>query len=67
MARADRVRGVPTGVVGIADLLDLLAAWGPCPAPCPPTCVADVAAAGGPGADCTVGILDFLLLLANWD
>ncbi len=55
------------GVVGIVDLLDLLAAWGDCAAPCPPTCVADIAAAGGPGADCTVDILDFLLLLANWD
>ncbi len=55
------------GVVGILDLLDLLSAWGDCAAPCPPTCVADIAAPGGPGADCTVGILDFLLLLANWD
>ena len=55
------------GVVGVLDLLDLLAAWGDCAAPCPPTCVADIAAPGGPGADCTVGILDFLLLLANWD
>ncbi len=54
------------GVVGIVDLLDLLAAWGDCPAPCPPTCVADIAAAGGPGADCTVDILDLLLLLAHW-
>ncbi len=55
------------GVVGILDLLDLLAAWGDCAAPCPPTCVADIATPGGPGADCTVDILDFLLLLANWD
>ncbi len=55
------------GVVGIQDFLAVLAAWGDCPAPCPPTCVADIAAPGGPGADCTVGILDFLLLLANWD
>ena len=54
------------GVVGIVDLLDLLAAWGDCAAPCPPTCVADIAAPGGPGADCTVDILDFLLLLASW-
>jgi hypothetical protein len=54
------------GVVGIVDLLDLLAAWGDCDAPSPPTCVADIAAPGGPGTDCTVDILDFLLLLANW-
>ena len=53
------------GVVGIVDLLDLLAAWGDCDAPSPPTCVADIAAPGGPGTDCTVDILDFLLLLAN--
>ncbi len=47
-------------VVGITDFLGLLAAWGPCPAPCPPTCVADL------DGDCEVGISDFLLLLANW-
>lgn len=54
------------GVVGIADFLALLAAWGDCPAPCPPTCVADIATPDGPGADCTVDIHDFLLLLAGW-
>ena len=48
------------GVVGITDLLMLLAAWGPCPAPCPSSCAADL------DADCNVGISDFLLLLANW-
>ncbi len=42
--------------VGITDLLSLLAAWGPCPPPCP----ADL---DGDGA---VGITDLLLLLANW-
>jgi hypothetical protein len=54
------------GVVGTADLLDLLAAWGDCPSPCPPTCLADIATADGPGADCTVNTADLLLLLANW-
>lgn len=54
------------GVVDVLDLLDLLAAWGDCPQPCPPTCVADIAASGGPGADCTVDVLDLLLLLAHW-
>ncbi len=48
------------GVVGITDFLALLAAWGPCPDPCPPHCFADV------NTDCTVGINDFLTLLANW-
>jgi subtilisin family serine protease len=48
------------GVVGIVDLLALLAAWGPCPEPCPPWCAADL------DADCAVGIVDFLTLLAYW-
>jgi hypothetical protein len=48
------------GVVDIADLLDLLAAWGACPAPCPPACSADL------DEDCAVGITDVLVLLGNW-
>ena len=46
------------GVVGITDLLELLAAWGPCPpkGPCP----ADL------DCDGEVGITDFLLLLSLW-
>ena len=48
------------GSVGIVDFLALLAAWGPCPDACPPSCAADF------NADCTVGIVDFLILLANW-
>ena len=48
------------GMVGIIDFLMLLGAWGPCPEPCPPSCVADL------DGDCTVGIVDFLLLLGNW-
>lgn len=48
------------GTVGIVDLLALLAAWGPCPQPCPPSCPADI------DGDCAVGILDLLLLLARW-
>ena len=46
--------------VGIDDFLMLLAAWGPCPDPCPPSCPADL------DADCEVGIIDFLMLIANW-
>jgi len=45
------------GVVGIADFLDLLAAWGACIEDC---CLADL------DLDGDVGITDFLLLLANW-
>ena len=48
------------GYVGVDDFLDVLAGWGPCPDPCPPTCPADV------DGDCTVGVDDFLLVLANW-
>ena len=48
------------GVVGIADVLARLAAWGPCSDPCPPSCPADL------DGDCEVGINDFLALLANW-
>ena len=48
------------GTVGIIDFLMLLAAWGPCPEPCPPSCAGDL------DGDCTVGITDFLELLANW-
>jgi hypothetical protein len=48
------------GIVGILDFLALLAAWGPCPGPCPPFCPADV------DFDCNVGITDFLALLGNW-
>ena len=48
------------GLVGITDFLILLGAWGPCGAPCPPSCPADL------DGDCVVGITDFLILLANW-
>ena len=48
------------GTVGIVDFLMLLAAWGPCEQPCPPTCLGDI------DGDCTVGITDMLTLLANW-
>lgn len=46
------------GVVGILDLLMLLAAWGPCPAEV--GCPADL------DEDGVVGIIDLLLLLVNW-
>jgi murein tripeptide amidase MpaA len=47
------------GIVDVIDLLALLGAWGPCPAP-PMGCPADV---NGNGA---VEIADLLTLLANW-
>ena len=59
------VGGIPgdidgDGDVDTADLLTLLAEWGPCDRPCPPSCAADV------DDDCNVGTSDLLLLLANW-
>ncbi|MHC4218595.1 MAG: hypothetical protein ACYSU7_09095 [Planctomycetota bacterium] len=48
------------GIVGVNDFLILLAAWGPCPEPCPPACVGDL------DDNCVVNVNDFLLLLANW-
>jgi trimeric autotransporter adhesin len=46
------------GSVGVADLLILLAAWGPCDDP--ENCPADL---DGDGA---VGVADLLILLSNW-
>ncbi|MHC5024353.1 MAG: hypothetical protein ACYTGG_10665 [Planctomycetota bacterium] len=48
------------GQVAISDLLQLLAAWGACSEPCPPSCPEDL------DGDCTVGITDLLVLLGNW-
>lgn len=48
------------GAVNVIDFLSLLGDWGPCPTPCPPTCLSDL------DGDCAVGILDFLILLSNW-
>ena len=43
------------GIVGVVDLLVLLAAWGACPG-----CPADL------DCDGFVGVVDLLTLLANW-
>jgi hypothetical protein len=48
------------GSVNVNDLLIMLGSWGPCPAPCPPSCLADL------DGDCQVGVNDFLILLSNW-
>ena len=48
------------GVIGMNDLLLLLASWGPCPdCDTPATCPADL------DGDCVVGIGDLLIVLAN--
>ncbi len=48
-----------SGEVGFADMIEVLAAWGACPA-LPETCLADV------DRDGDVGFSDVLLILANW-
>ena len=48
-----------SGDVGFADLLSLLAAWGPYD-PCPPLVPADI------DENCEVGFSDLLALLAAW-
>ena len=45
----------PNGVIGVPDLLALLAAWGPCQC-----CAADL------NGDEAVDVEDLLILLANW-
>lgn len=47
------------GVVGVADLVSLLAAWGPCSEP-PKACPADL------DDDGSVGLPDLIILFANW-
>jgi uncharacterized membrane protein len=48
------------GVVNIDDLLAVISAWGPCPAP-PAACSADIVVDG------QVNIDDLLLVISNWD
>ena len=48
--------GLPDGQVNVTDLLALLAAWGPCAAPCPP----DI------NTDGNVNVTDLLALLGAW-
>ncbi len=60
----DRCAAIPgdldgDGAVGVADLVILLGAWGPCRAH-PDRCPADL------DQDRSVGITDLLILLANW-
>lgn len=66
---ADEIAGPPPvcvgdvnldGSVGVADLLAVIAAWGPC-ATCPSTpCATDI------NGDCTIGVADLLAVIANW-
>jgi hypothetical protein len=48
------------GQVNVSDFLIMLAGWGTCPQPCPPSCTGDL------DGNCEVDVNDFLILLANW-
>ena len=47
------------GVGGVTDLIMLITGWGPCEAPCPPSCVADI------DGDCEVGVTDLVVLIGS--
>ena len=47
-------------VVDVNDLLAVINTWGACPAPCPPTCAADI------DGDCQVSINDLLAVINAW-
>jgi hypothetical protein len=47
-------------MVNVSDLFQLLAAWGMCADPCPPSCPADL------NGDCAANVSDLFILLANW-
>lgn len=53
------------GVVNVSDLFALLAAFGPCDAPCPPSCTGDITGPAGT-VDCRVDVYDLFALLSNW-
>lgn len=48
------------GVVNVSDLFMLLAAWGNCAQPCPPSCPGDL------NQDCNINVTDLFQLLADW-
>lgn len=50
------------GTVNVDDMLNVINAWGPCPAP-PAGCAADVAPSGGNGV---VNVDDLLAVINNW-
>jgi len=53
---------VSDGTVNVSDLLAVISAWGPCPAP-PATCPADIDPPGGNGA---VNVGDLLSVISHW-
>jgi hypothetical protein len=55
--------GGSAGVVNIDDLLAVISAWGPCPAP-PAACPANIAT--GAGSETVVNIDDLLAVISAW-
>lgn len=48
------------GLVNVSDLLAVINGWGPCGAPCPPSCSADT------NDDCNVDVTDLLAVINGW-
>ncbi|MHC5114034.1 MAG: hypothetical protein ACYTGP_06355 [Planctomycetota bacterium] len=48
------------GNVDFADILQVIANWGPCPGACPPSCFGDLS------GNCAVDFADILQIIANW-
>lgn len=48
------------GVVNVDDLLAVITTWGPCPAPCPVYCNADI------NHNCAVTVDDLLAVITGW-
>ncbi len=51
------------GLINVADLLEVIRRWGPCPPPCPARCAADVFPTAG---NCGVNVDDLLAVINNW-
>ena len=48
------------GIVNVDDLLVVINSWGPCPAPCPRYCTADI------DHNCAVNVDDLLAIINGW-
>jgi hypothetical protein len=48
------------GSVDVQDVVAVIVAWGPCPAPCPPRCPADL------NGDCVLDVQNLIIVIVNW-
>jgi len=53
-------------VVDVDDLLAVISGWGPCAAPCPPHCAADIAPIAPASGNCAVDVDDLLVVITHW-